>query len=99
MNFPALDLYVAIGDVCTYTPAGGVAQAEPVHVVVDARPGEVLGGEQVSTRYEVRMAASQFAGGVRRGARFLVKGVNYEATQRAQPFNGGDELVCPVQVI
>jgi hypothetical protein len=99
MDFPVLEIYLAIGDVCTYTPSGGVAQAEPVRVVVEARPGEALGGDQVATRYEIRMPASQFPQPVRRGALFVVKGVTYQASQKAQPFNGGDELVCPVQVV
>lgn len=97
MDFPVLDLYAALGDACTYTPAGGGASAL-VMAVLEARPGDVLGGEQVSTRYEVRLPAASVSGQVARGARFFIKGVTYEATAKGQPFQDVAEIVVPVKV-
>ena len=98
MDFPVHEIYQAVGDACFYTPANGVEQSAPIRVVVDARPGDALSGDQISTRYEVRGPASSFGGQIVRGARFRVKGVTYEATAKGQPFNGGDELAAPAKV-
>ena len=98
MDFPTLDLYTAMGDACTYTPAGGGA-AVAIHAVLEARPADVLGGEQISTRYEVRVPAASVAGQVGRGARFVIKGVTYEATAKGQLFQDATELVAPVKAV
>lgn len=99
MDFPVNEIYAAVGDACFYTPAGGSEQATPIFVAVDLRPGDALSGEQVSTRYEVRGPAASFGGQIKRGARFRVKGVTYEATAHGQPFNAGDELAVPAKVV
>lgn len=99
MDFPVNEIYTAVGDACFFTPAGGAEQAQPIFVVVDARPGDAMSGEQVSTRYEVRGPSVSFGGRIARGARFRVKGVTYEATASGQPFNGGDELAAPAKVV
>lgn len=99
MDFPVNEIYAAVGDACFYTPVGGVEQSTPIFVVVDLRPGDALSGEQVSTRYEVRGPAASFGGQIKRGARFRVKGVTYEATAHGQPFNAGDELAVPAKAV
>ena len=99
MDSPVNEIYAAVGDACFYTPAGGLEQATPIFVAVDLRPGDALSGEQVSTRYEVRGPAASFGGQIKRGARFRVKGVTYEATAHGQPFNAGDELAVPAKAV
>jgi hypothetical protein len=98
MDFPLADLYAAMGDTCIYTPVGGGA-ALPIKAVLDARPGDVLGGDQVSTRYEVRLPASALPGAVVRGDRFNFAGVVYQATAAAQPIYEGAELSVPVKAV
>ena len=98
MNFPLSDLYAAMGTACTYTPAGGGAGSQ-IKAVLDSRPADVLGGEQISTRYEVRLTAADVGGKVARGARFQFGSVIYETTAYAQPLDDGAELVAPVKVV
>jgi hypothetical protein len=98
MDFPLSALYAALAEPCTYTPASGGASAL-ITAVLDAHPGDVLGGEQVSTRYEVRVPADFVAGAVGRGARFVISGVIYEATRAGQPILDGRELSVPVRVV
>lgn len=98
MDFPVLDLYAAVGDACTYTPVGG-GEAQSIRAVLEARPADVLGGEQTSTRYEVRVPAVAVGGAVARGDRFTFGAVTYEATAKAQPMLDATELVAPVKVV
>lgn len=97
MDFPLSDLYATMADACTYTPAGGGAGV-PIKAMLDCRPAEVLGGEQVSTRYEVRVPAVSVGGQVGRGATFVFGAVTYRATAAGQPILDGNELSIPVQV-
>lgn len=97
MDFPLSDLYEAIGDTCIYTPPGGVATSLPA--VLDARPAEALSGEQISTRYEVRVPAVAVSGSVARGATFEFAGVRYQATQAGQPIFDRAELSVPCKVL
>lgn len=98
MDFPLSDLYAAMGDACTYTPAGGGASVL-IQALLDCRAADVLGGEQISTRYEVRLPAASIPGGqVSRGATFVIGGVTYRATAAGQPILDGKELSIPVQV-
>lgn len=98
MDFPLADLYEAVGDLGQYkaTPA---ASAVDVRFCLDARPADVLGGEQISTRYEVRVPKATVGGAVPRGAVFVLDGVSYEATAKGQPSDDGSELIVPVRVL
>jgi hypothetical protein len=98
MQFPDLSaLFAAVGVACTFTPAGGAALAEPIFVTLDARTGDALGGEQVSTRYEVRVQRADVGEAVRRGARFQIGADAYTATADFQPILDGLELSGPVK--
>ncbi len=98
MNFPLADLYAAMATPCSFTAAvGGVAQ--PILAVLDSRPSDALGGDQLSTRYEIRVQAAEVGGRVSRGANFEIGGVVYQATAASQPIDDGKELAVPVKVL
>ena len=98
MDFPLSDLYAAMATPCSYTAAlGGPASA--IRAVLDSRPADVLGGDQLSTRYEVRVQSADVGGQVARGARFELAGVVYQATAAGQPIDDGKELSVPVKVL
>lgn len=96
--FPTDRLYEALGTPCSFTQQGA-AEAVSIRAVLDARPADVLGGEQISTRYEIRCPAGPVGGLVRRGARFALAGNTYEATASSQPILDGAELVTPVRLV
>lgn len=98
MDFPLDDLYAAMAGDCTFTPAGGAA-SQPIKAVLDARPNDALGGEQISTRYEVRVTKTAVGGAVARGALFVFGSVTYRATAHSQPMADGAELIVPVKVL
>lgn len=98
MDFPLADLYEALGDLGQYKPNASAALVD-VHFSLDARPTDVLGGEQISTRYEVRVPKASVGGAVLRGAVFVLGGVSYEATAKGQPSDDGSELIVPVRVL
>ena len=96
--FPTDRLYLALGTPCSYTPQGATV-AISIRAVLDARPADVLGGDQVSTRYEIRCPAGPVSGLVRKGARFVLGTATYEATTSSQPILDGAELVTPVRLV
>lgn len=98
MDFPLADLYEAVGDLGQYKP-NAAAVAVDRWFTLDARPTDVLGGEQVSTRYEVRIPKVSVNGAVPRGALFVLKGASYEATAKGQPNDDGEELIVPVRLV
>lgn len=89
-------IHEALGDACTFTPEGA-ADSVPIKAVLSARPGDVLGGDQISTHYEVRVASSAVGGAVMRGSLFVFSGVTYKATASGQPLVDQAELLVPVK--
>lgn len=96
--FPVDRLYQALGVPCSFTQHGA-PEAISIRAVLDARPADVMGGDQISTRYEIRCPAGAVGGLVRRGARFALSGGTYEATANSQPILDGTELVTPVRLV
>ena len=96
--FPTDRLYQALGTPCSFTQQGA-SEAISIRAVLDARPADVLGGDQISTRYEIRCEAGPVSGLVRKGARFVLGTHTYEATTSSQPILDGAELVTPVRLV
>ena len=76
--FPTDRLYQALGTPCSFTQQGA-SEAISIRAVLDARPADVLGGDQISTRYEIRCEAGPVSGLVRKGARVGVTSNSHEA--------------------
>lgn len=89
-------IFDAVGDGCTFK-ANGSGDGVAIKATLSSRPADVLGGEQISTHYEVRVASAAVGGLVARGAKFTFGANTYEATAYGQPLHDQAELVVPVR--
>lgn len=87
-------LYRRLGEVCTFTPAGGAAVPD-VRVMFD-QPGSVgLDGMQQTLEPVVRVQTSQVPA-VARGDVFAIGGTSYRAREAGLPLLDGAELQVPL---
>ncbi len=92
-------IYDALGDTCAYKASGEPegAPSTEIKATLSSRPADVLGGEQISTHYEVRVPSASVGGAVLRGATFAFDGTLYQATAHGQPLVDRGELLVPVK--